>query len=128
MKHGSLTKGAMMREMKSYDSESSGGNGFLIGVVCGAAIGAAVGLLLAPKAGSELRQQLYESSGRLRRKAADGYNAAAETVSHVVDDVSQRASEAVRRGRETYENIRQSAADATNEAAAAASRATNGRI
>lgn len=128
MKHGSLTKGAMMREMKSYDSENSGGSGFVMGVVCGAAIGAAVGLLLAPKAGSELRQQLYESSGRLRRKAADGYNAAAETVSHVVDDVSQRASEAVRRGKETYDSIRQSAADATNEAAAAASRATNGRI
>ena len=127
MKHGSLTKGAMMREMKSYDSESTS-SGFMMGVVCGAAVGAAVGLLLAPKAGSELRQQLYESSGRLRRKAADGYNAAAETVSHVVDDVSERASEAVRRGRETYENIRQSATDATNEAAAAASRATNGRI
>jgi len=128
MKHGSLTKGAMMREMKTYDSEVSGGSGFVMGVVCGAAIGAAVGLLLAPKAGSELRQQLYESSGRIRRKAADGYNAAAETVSHVVEDVSQRASDAVRRGKETYENIRQSATDATNEAAAAASRATNGRI
>ena len=128
MKLDSLTKGAMMREMKSYDSENSSGSGFMMGVVCGAAVGAAVGLLLAPKAGAELRQQLYESSGRLRRKAADGYNAAAETVSHVVDDVSQRASDAVRRGKETYENIRQTATDATNEAASAASRATNGRI
>ena len=127
MKHGSLTKGAMMREMKSYDSESTS-SGFMMGIVCGAAVGAAVGLLLAPKAGSELRQQLYEQSGRLRRRAADGYNAAAETVSNVVDDVSERASEAVRRGKETYENIRHTATEATNEAAAAASRATNGRI
>ena len=127
MKHGSLTKGAMMREMKSYDSESSG-SGFLMGIVCGAAVGAAVGLLLAPKAGSELRQQLYEQSGKLRRKAAEGYNAAAETMSNVVDDVTERATDAVRRGKETYENIRQSATEATNEAAAAASRATNGRI
>ncbi len=116
-----------MREMKSYDSENTS-SGFIMGIVCGAAVGAAVGLLLAPKAGSELRQQLYEQSGKLRRKAADGYNAAAETVSNVVDDVSERANDAVRRGKETYENIRQSATDATNEAASAASRATNGRI
>jgi gas vesicle protein len=118
----------MMREMKSYDSESSGGNGFLMGVVCGAAVGAAVGLLLAPKAGAELRHQLYDASGRLRRRAAEGYNAAAETVSHVVDDVAERANEAVRRGKETYENIRHTATEATNDAAAAASRATNSRI
>lgn len=117
----------MMREMKNYDTESNS-SGFMMGVVCGAAVGAAVGLLLAPKAGSELRQQLYDQSGRLRRKAADGYNAAAETVSNVVDDVSDRANEAVRRGKQTYENIRQTATDATNEAASAASRATNGRI
>jgi gas vesicle protein len=117
-----------MREMRSYDSEASSNNSFMLGIVCGAAVGAAVGLLLAPKAGAELRQQLYETSGRLRRKAADGYNAAAETVSHAVDEVVERGTEAVRKGRETYENIRQSASDATNEAAREASRATNGRV
>ena len=117
-----------MREMKSYNDSESSSSGFMMGIICGAAVGAAVGLLLAPKAGAELRQQLYEQSGKLRRKAADGYNAAAETVSHVVDDVSERASDAVRRGKETYENIRHSATEATNDAAAAASRATNGRI
>lgn len=128
MKQGSLTKGVMMREMKTYDSETSNGSGFMMGVVCGAAIGAAVGLLLAPKAGSELRQQLYDSSGRLRRKATEGYNAAAETVSSAVDDVMERGSDAVRRGKEAYENVRQTATDVSNEAAQAASRVTNGRV
>jgi len=127
MKHGSLTKGAMMREMNSYDSETRSSN-FMMGVICGAAVGAAVGLLLAPKAGAELRAQLYDSSSRIRRKAVDGYNTAAETVSNVVDDVVQRGSDAVRRGKETYENIRHTATEATNEAAKEVSRATNGRI
>ena len=112
-----------MREMNSYDSETRSSN-FMMGVICGAAVGAAVGLLLAPKAGAELRQQLYDSSSQLRRKAVDGYNAAAETVTNVVDDIAQRGSDAVRRGKETYENIRHNA----NDAATDVSRATNTRI
>jgi gas vesicle protein len=117
----------MMREMNTYETETSGSN-FMMGVLCGAAIGAAVGLLLAPKAGAELRSQLYDQSSRLRRKAMDGYNAAAETVSNVVDDVVARGGDAVRRGKETYENIRHTASDAADDISREASRATNGRI
>ena len=48
--------------------EESGGGGFLIGLLCGTALGAAIGLMFAPKAGSEFRQRLYESTGDIRRK------------------------------------------------------------
>ena len=41
----------------------------LIGLLCGTALGAAVGLMFAPKAGSELRQTLYESTGDIRQAA-----------------------------------------------------------
>ena len=48
--------------------EESGGGGFLIGLLCGTALGAAIGLMFAPKAGSEFRQRLYDrpatSAGR----------------------------------------------------------------
>ncbi len=43
--------------------EESGGGGFLIGLLCGTALGAAIGLMFAPKAGSEFRQRLYDSTG-----------------------------------------------------------------
>ena len=49
--------------------EETGGGGFLIGLLCGTALGAAIGLMFAPKAGSEFRQRLYESTGDIRRKA-----------------------------------------------------------
>ncbi|MSO48435.1 MAG: YtxH domain-containing protein [Acidobacteria bacterium] len=88
--------------------------------MCGAAVGAAVGLLLAPKAGAELRQQIYDSTGRMRRSATDGY----ETVTHAVDDLVERGKRAAQRGVETYENVRQTATEATN----AAARAVNDRM
>src|SRR5687768_16644716 len=51
-----------------YEEESAGG-GFLIGLLCGTALGAAIGLMFAPRAGSEFRQHLYDSTGDIRRKA-----------------------------------------------------------
>lgn len=71
---------------------------FLAGVICGAAIGAAVGLLLATKPGEELRGQIADSARRFRRKVGDTYSQAADGVS----DVLERSREAVRRGREEF--------------------------
>ncbi len=46
---------------------------FLAGVLCGAAVGAALGVMFAPRAGAETRRQLAESSGRLRETANRTY-------------------------------------------------------
>ena len=64
--------------------EESGGGGFLIGLLCGTALGAAIGLMFAPKAGSEFRQRLYESTGDIRRKAYETYDQASEQVNNMV--------------------------------------------
>jgi gas vesicle protein len=85
--------------------EESGGGGFLIGLLCGTALGAAVGLMFAPKAGSELRQTLYESTGDIRQKAYDAYGQATEQVNTYV----AKGRQAVERGREAFDNARQSA-------------------
>ena len=49
--------------------EESGGGGFLIGLLCGTALGAAIGLMFAPKAGSEFRQTIVRLD---RRHPAQG--------------------------------------------------------
>ena len=42
--------------MAEYDRyENDGGSGFMMGLLTGTVIGAGIGMLLAPKAGSELR-------------------------------------------------------------------------
>ena len=88
-----------------YDEEAGGG-GFLIGLLCGTALGAAIGLMFAPKAGSEFRQRLYESTGDIRRKAYETYDQASEQVNNMVT----KGRQAVDRGREAFDNARQSAA------------------
>ena len=87
-----------------YEEESSGG-GFVLGLLCGAALGAAIGLMFAPKSGSEIRQTLYDSTGELRRKAQDAYGQASEQVNNAVS----KGRQAVDRGREAFESARQAA-------------------
>ena len=80
-----------------YDrlEREDGGGSFLMGLLAGTVLGAGLGMLFAPKTGSELRSQLGEQAGRLRTTAADGYTQATEKVSQIVD-----------RGREAYERAR----------------------
>ena len=95
----------------TYDTDRqtrSRGSSFAIGLFCGAAVGAAVGLLLAPSSGADFRGQISDQAGRLRRKAGEGYDRAASTV----DDLVGRGKRAVRRGRETFKDVRETAAAA----------------
>jgi gas vesicle protein len=86
--------------------EESGGGGFLIGLLCGTALGAAIGMMFAPKAGSEIRRTLYDSTGDIRRKAYETYGQATEQVNTMV----AKGRQAVDRGREAFDSARQSAA------------------
>jgi gas vesicle protein len=85
--------------------EESGGGGFLIGLLCGTALGAAIGMMFAPKAGSEIRRTLYDSTGDLRRKAYETYDQATEQVNNMV----AKGRQAVDRGREAFDSARQAA-------------------
>ena len=70
----------MAYEYDRFDDEGSGG-GFMLGLIAGAVLGAGLGMLLAPKAGSELRGQLGDQASRLRERANEGYQAASSKVS-----------------------------------------------
>jgi len=76
-------------------SSSDHGGGFVTGLLCGAAVGAAIGLLLAPRSGAETRRTLADSAERIRDKGRETYDAASEVVGRVVDK-GRRAAEAGR--------------------------------
>lgn len=70
----------MAYEYDRFDDETSGG-GFMLGLIAGAVLGAGLGMLLAPKPGSELRGQLGDQASRLRNRASEGYATASQKVS-----------------------------------------------
>lgn len=89
--------------MYNNEHQTHGQGGFITGLLFGAAVGAALGVVLAPRSGAATRQQLAESGGRLRDKVSQGYTKASEGVSAMM----ARGSEAVEQGRDAFERTRQ---------------------
>src|SRR5207248_5842887 len=84
-----------------YDNESSGAGGFMMGLLTGTVLGAGLGMLLAPKAGSELRGALGEQARNLGNAASEQYKKASETAGTWAErgrDMVDKAREAVNRG------------------------------
>src|SRR5215218_1425386 len=90
----------MAYEYDRFEREDGGGS-FLMGLLAGTVLGAGLGMLFAPKAGSELRNQLSEQAGTLRDTASEGYRRASETAGDWADkgrDMVDKARDAVSRG------------------------------
>jgi gas vesicle protein len=89
----------------SYDRyESEGGGGFMMGLLTGTVLGAGLGMLLAPKAGSEIRGQIGEQARNLGNIASDQYRKASEAASGLAEkgrEFVDKAREAVSRGTES---------------------------
>jgi hypothetical protein len=62
-----------------YENEHSGG-GFMMGLLTGTVLGAGLGMLLAPKAGSELRGALGEQARNIGHKASEQYRRASDSA------------------------------------------------
>jgi len=91
-----------------YDrlEREDGGSSFLMGLLAGTVLGAGLGMLFAPKAGSELRNQIGEQAGRLRTTATDGYQQASEKVTQGYQQATEKVSQIVDRGKEAYDRAR----------------------
>jgi len=84
-----------------FDNEGSGGGSFVMGLLTGTVLGAGLGMLFAPKAGSELRNQLTEQAGNIANTASEGVRRAQETAGDWADQgrkVYDKARDAVNRG------------------------------
>jgi gas vesicle protein len=92
----------MAYEYDRFEREEGSG-AFLMGLLAGTVLGAGLGMLFAPRAGSELRTQLSDQAGKWRNTANDAYQQASEKVTQFVD-----------RGREAYEKARGTVATGTS--------------
>src|ERR1051326_7618843 len=100
-----------------FDNESGGGGSFVMGLLTGTVLGAGLGMLFAPKAGSELRGKLSEQAGNIANTAQEGYRRASETAGEWAD-----------RGRELYDKARDAVARGADEAQRYARDAASGAM
>jgi gas vesicle protein len=104
-----------------FESDSNGGGSFVMGLLTGTVLGAGLGMLFAPKAGSELRNQLTEQAGNLANQAQDGIRKVSENAGEWADrgrDMYGKAKDAVIKGAdEAQKYVRDNAATVKDAAA-----------
>lgn len=76
------------------------GGSFALGLLVGGIIGALIGMLLAPKPGSETRSEIWERSETLRSRADEAAASLRQRVGPAADGVSSRFGPAVESVRE----------------------------
>src|SRR5215204_5224594 len=90
------------QHMADYDRyEHEGGGGFMMGLLTGTVLGAGLGMLLAPKAGAELRGVIGEQARNWSNTASEQYRTAREQAGTWAErgrDMVGQAREAVNRG------------------------------
>src|SRR5213594_614467 len=101
-----------------FDNEGGGGGSFVMGLLTGTVLGAGLGMLFAPKSGSELRSQLSEQAGNLANTASEGYRKVADNAGQWAQSSKETAGEWAGRGRELYDKAK----DAVNRGAEEAQR------
>src|SRR3954470_5646457 len=111
----------MAYEYDRFEREEGGGS-FLMGLLAGTVLGAGLGMLFAPKAGSELRSQLSDSANKLRTASEGPLQQAGEKVSQMVD----RGRDAYDRARSSVSNMTSSATGTTGNTGSAGNSGTSG--
>ena len=103
-----------------FDNESGGGGSFVMGLLTGTVLGAGLGMLFAPKSGSQLRSQISEQAGNIANTASEQYRRATETASEWAEkgrevgrDVYDKARDAVARGADEAQRYVRDATGAT---------------
>jgi gas vesicle protein len=103
------------------NENNNGGGSFVMGLLTGTVLGAGLGMLFAPKAGSELRNQLSEQAGSLANQAQDGIRKVTETTGDWAErgrDMYGKAKDAVVKGADEAQKYVRDNAGPLKEAAA----------
>lgn len=98
-----------------YETEN-GGSGFMMGLLTGTVLGAGLGMLLAPKAGAEIRNQIGEQARTVGTKASEQYRRASEVATEWAEkgrEAVTQARDAVHRGAEEARGYASGTAGAT---------------
>lgn len=105
-----------------YDNEGAGGGSFVMGLLTGTVLGAGLGMLFAPKPGSELRNQISEQAGSIANNAQEGYRRAGEVAQESYRRAGEVATDWADKGRGVVGGVVDRARDAVSRGAEEANR------
>jgi gas vesicle protein len=103
-----------------FDNNEGSGGSFIVGLLAGTVLGAGLGMLFAPKPGSELRGQLSDQANTLANQASEGYRRASETAGFWAEKgkgAYDKARSAVSRGADEAQRYAQEASESMSSAA-----------
>jgi len=91
------------------------GNGMLLGVVIGGTVGVLATLLLAPKSGAKMREELSEKYQSLCDKTKDIAATVGDATRGIVGSVKEESVNLAEQAKESNQNIKASLAASTEE-------------
>ncbi|MBN3556464.1 YtxH domain-containing protein [Fictibacillus nanhaiensis] len=92
--------------MSNNNNQNIDSKDFIIGALVGGMLGAAAALLLAPKAGKELRSDLNEQAVYLKDKSNEFSHLAREKSSNIVKTVSEQSNQVATKVKDLTSNLR----------------------
>src|SRR4051794_35855079 len=99
-----------------FENEGGGGGSFVMGLLTGTVLGAGLGMLFAPKAGSDLRNQLTEQAGNLKNQAGEWADKGRDMYNQAADRGRDMYNQAAEKGRDAYNTARDAVSRGADEA------------
>ncbi|ANU09741.1 hypothetical protein A1A1_18817 [Planococcus antarcticus DSM 14505] len=105
-----LVRGGKIQAPQTTEAErkenSGGGGGFLAGAATGAVIGAAAGLLFAPKSGKELQEIVKEKTTSLKEENAEGSGGAVDQVKEKANQLKEKTSDITEKAKDKADELK----------------------
>lgn len=90
-------------------------SGLLLGTVIGGTVGVIATLLLAPKSGAKVREDLSNKYQTLCSKAKDIVSSVGDTTKNIAGSVKEEAVSLAKHAKESNQNIKESISSSTDE-------------
>jgi gas vesicle protein len=105
-----------MNQGSEHGYEEDSGVGFMAGLFTGVAIGAGLGLLFAPRRGSEFRQGIADSAATASRAVKDTYRQASDAAGGTIEEITTRGRQVYDQARKVVTQARQDVGRTAEEA------------
>jgi gas vesicle protein len=102
---------------RTQDNNTNRSSSFLLGLVTGGAIGAALAIYCSPRLAAELRQRMTDSTTGVRNAVSECFDTAATRVADVVERVADGTDDMTRRAQAVRDDVADVVARGAHEVA-----------